>query len=143
MALCICLLLASCDDNNKVSRFSRKIDKTTAPVTGRILVDGEPVERLRVTCEKASAGNESSLRSLGLTDAEGIVTFSTFEAGDGVPPGEYVLTFAWHDWDDYWKRHEGPDKLGDRYSDRKTSEHRLTVTEGETTDLGTIELSMK
>ena len=139
VALCVCLLLASCGDSGPVT--PKAVDKTTSPVTGRILVDGEPVEKLRVTCENAAEGNEPSLRSLGLTDAKGTVAFSTFRDSDGVPPGDYVLTFAWQDWDDYWNRHEGPDRLGGRYSDPEKSEYRLTVREGETTDLGTIKLS--
>lgn len=121
----------------------KRVVKDTFPVTGRVLIDGEPVEKLLVTCHDTEHLGQQKLLSLGLTDENGDVTFSTFEGSDGVPAGEYLLTFSWRDWDNYWNRFEGPDKFKGRYSEPAESQYRLLVTADEPADLGVIELTIE
>ena len=79
---------------------------------------------------------------VAFTDEEGKFEISTYESSDGVPAGEYALTFMWGKWN-MSGSYGGPDKLNDRYTDPKTSEVKVTVKDGEPTDLGTIELTTK
>lgn len=61
--------------------------------------------------------------------ADGTFTLSTFEPGDGAPAGDYAVTV-------YWPaagrmtlgEAAGPDQLGGRYADPKTSKLSATVT---------------
>ncbi|MFH1266841.1 MAG: hypothetical protein ABIK89_14020 [Planctomycetota bacterium] len=111
----------------------------TFPLTGKVLVDGAPAARLVVSCHPQSdTGIAYAL--VGHTNEEGVFSISTYEAGDGLPEGEYKLTFEWPEGGGF-----GPptDKLKGAYSDPKKSEHTVTVTTGEENDLGTIELTAK
>lgn len=59
-----------------------------------------------------------------------------------MPPGEYVLTFSWREFNTFSMSYSGPDKLNGRYNDPQQSEFRLTVESGdEPIDLGRIELT--
>ncbi len=76
-------------------------------------------------------------------DGEGNFKLATYEAGDGVPAGDYVLTFVMQEFNLMSREYSGPDQLGGRYADPKTSEVKITVKDGEPTDLGVIELKTK
>jgi hypothetical protein len=75
------------------------------------------------------------------TKPDGSFEIATYESGDGVPEGDYVLTFSWQAFNLLSNSYSGPDKLKQRYSDSKASEVRLTVKAGEPTDLGEIKLT--
>jgi hypothetical protein len=111
-------------------------------VIGQVLVDGKPAQKLSVICHDVTGLDKpSGPRPVGLTADDGTIEFSTYQKGDGVPEGEYVLTFTWRAWDDYWKTFSGPDRLTGRYADPHKATIRLTVKEKSPTELGTIELS--
>ncbi|MGE5191197.1 MAG: hypothetical protein ACM3U2_01765, partial [Deltaproteobacteria bacterium] len=115
----------------------------TYPVVGAVLVDGQPVEMLAVRCVRLSeADKEHPTESQCFTAADGTFEISTYEAGDGVPEGEYVLTFQWGEWNLFSRTYDG-DKLDGRYSDPAKSATKFEVVAGEPTDLGTIELTTK
>jgi len=133
----VCVFLCSCGETDP----SRK---PTYPVTGEVYVDGQPAAELAVRCTDVKGlDKENPTISSAFTDEEGKFEISTYEAADGVPAGEYILTFMWGQWNRVSGSYGGPDKLGDRYSNPETSEHRITVKEGEPTDLGRIELTTK
>ena len=115
----------------------------TYPVVGKVLVDGEPVEMLAIRCVRLSeADNENPTLSQAFTAADGTFKIGTYESKDGVPEGEYALTFQWGEWNHYSHSYGG-DKLNDRYSDPTKSAIKFEVAPGEPTDLGTIELTTK
>lgn len=60
----------------------------TVRVTGVVTLDGSPVEGASVTFYPAEGGRPAS----GTTDAQGKFTLTTFESGDGAPPGNYNVT---------------------------------------------------
>jgi hypothetical protein len=81
------------------------------------------------------------MQSTGMTDANGLFTISTYETGDGVPAGQYQLTFVWGQINLMNSQYSG-DKLNGKYSDPAKSEHTLTVTDSDDPhDLGVIELT--
>jgi len=136
-AACFCLLLCSCGE--KVPDR-----KETFPVTGEVYVDGQPAAQLKVGCYDVNGiDSESPTVSSGMTDEQGKFEISTYASGDGVPEGEYVLTFLWGKLNLISKSYGGPDKLKGRYLDPQKSKHRFKVEAGKPTDLGRIELSTK
>ncbi len=117
--------------------------KATYPVTGTIQVDGKAVDKLAVTCHDTKGIDKADPTvSAAFTDAEGNFKISTFKAGDGVPVGDYVLTFAWGEMNLLTMQYSG-DKFNGKYADSKTSTHKFTVKEGVPTELGTIDLTTK
>ena len=136
LVLMVALVCCSCGE--KVHR------KPVFPVTGVILVDNKPVQMLAVRCANVAGIDKADPTiSSAFTDEAGKFQISTFNKGDGVPEGEYVLTFEWGTMNLISMQYGGPDKLKGKYSDPKTSQVKFTVTAGMPTDLGTINLTTK
>jgi hypothetical protein len=61
-------------------------------VNGVVKLDGQPVEGAMVVFQKAGDGKDSFQRpSSGITDSEGKFTVRTYEPGDGLPYGKYLV----------------------------------------------------
>ncbi len=120
----------------------------TVPVVGKVTVDGSTVElpkQIRIRAFLVG-GKESPTATEpgGTVNPDGTFSLSTYEAGDGVPVGEYKLTFQLGQQNLLRGRLEGDDFNG-KYEDPEKSEYALTVTGDETgpIDMGTIELTTK
>ena len=111
---------------------------TTSPLKGVVNVDGEPTEGVEVTCTPEPGTSEIKYPIVASTDVNGQFSLGTYQAGDGLPEGKYILTFAWPELSMVPK-----DRLNKAYSDPAKSEHKVTVVTGEPNDLGEIELSTK
>lgn len=61
----------------------------TVDFEARVTLDGKPLEDAAVTL--VSSGETRNRTAAGITDAQGSVHFTTFEPGDGVLPGEYIV----------------------------------------------------
>lgn len=121
-------------------------NKPTYPVVGRVLVDGQPADYLAVNVEPVDGklDPEQPTVSQAFTDADGRFSLSTYVQGDGVPEGEYVLTFMWGQMNLISMNYGGPDKLKGRYQSAQDSNVRFTVQKSkEKMDLGDIELTTK
>ena len=135
------LLLSACG-----SESGDRKEKETFPLTGEVYVDGEPVENLEVRCHDQKGLDKNNPTSSGsYTDAEGKFEISTYKSGDGVPEGEYALTFTWREMILMGGNRDGvPDKLNGRYSDPATSTVKVSVKKGQPADdLGRIDLTTK
>ncbi|MFV1966544.1 MAG: hypothetical protein ACC628_14055 [Pirellulaceae bacterium] len=131
-----CLLLCSCGEEGPPR-------KETYPVTGEVYVDGKPVVQLAVRCINVTGIDKADPTfSSAFTDEEGKFEISTYEQSDGVPEGEYILTFEWGQWG-LSGSYGGPDKLKNRYKDPKKSAFHVTVESGKPADVGRIDLSTK
>jgi hypothetical protein len=139
LLLTLLLIVTGCSGEEEPYR------KPTSVVTGQVFVDGEPVpveSPLKVECHPVDGiDTEHPTFSSSLTGEDGKFSISTYESGDGVPPGEYVLTFMWGKMNLMSPSYGGPDKLKGKYTDPAKSEHVLTVVEGLPTDLGRIDLT--
>ena len=134
----ILLLLVFCSCSSRDPNW-----KETHPATGEVYVDGQPAALLRVTCTNVNGlDQDKPTLSSGTTDEEGKFQISTYEQADGLPEGEYVLTFMWGKLSAV-SGYGGPDQLKNKYQDPEKSEHKFTVVKGEPTDLGRIELTTK
>ncbi len=119
--------------------------KQTYPVTGVITVDGNPPGgEIQITCHPVD-GFDAQRPSVSQTSSneEGKFSISTYEAGDGVPAGNYKLTFSWQEFNVMSREYSGPDKLNGRYSDPEKSEVLLKVEAGTPTDMGVVALTTK
>ena len=113
----------------------------TVHITGTVMVDAAPAGFLQVAAVPKGGVGAVPMNSTALTAGDGSFSLSTYESGDGVPPGEYALTFTWGAMNLMNGQYSG-DKLNGKYADATTSAFPLSVTaSGEPQDLGTIELS--
>ena len=110
----------------------------TFPLTGIVFVDGVPAEGVTVECFPKPGGKFRRVIS-GRTNADGQFSISTYEQGDGIPEGEYTLTFKWEKAAGFAK---AKDRLKGRYANPKTSKFTITVKKGEQADLGRIDLTI-
>ncbi len=135
----LALVTSSCGEKRDEGR------KTTFPVTGRLLVDGKPPgSPVAVRCYPVEGiDKKQPTVSSAFTANDGAFQISTYESGDGIPEGKYILTFMWGKRNAFTMQYGGPDKLKGRYSNKKKSQIKVTVTAGEPVDLGTIELTTK
>ena len=114
----------------------------TYPITGEIVVDGKPAASLPITLHRVNGIDpQHPTVSSAMTDENGKFSVSTYEANDGAPVGEYILTFSWGELNRLSMQYEG-DKLKGRYSTPETSKFRVKV-EDKPIDMGKIELTTK
>lgn len=62
----------------------------TSPVTGVVLLDGQPLANASIQFVPAEAGRDAT----GTTNERGEFTMSTFEPKDGVAPGSYKVVIS-------------------------------------------------
>lgn len=114
--------------------------KETVPVTGLVTVNGSPAQGVMVMFHPI-AGMDKAQPTVtkSITDDQGKFSAATYELNDGVPPGEYKLTFTWGKFNTISMSFDG-DQLKGKYADPKTSEHKAIVLSGKPSDLGTFNL---
>lgn len=135
--LAACIPWASCNrpDPNR---------KQTSPVTGEVYVDGKAARDVTVTCHdvKGLDAKNPTLSSAQTRD-DGKFAISTYQQSDGMPEGEYALTFFWGQLNQMSNTYGGPDKLKGRYKDPQQSKVHVKVEKGKPADLGRIDLTTK
>jgi len=138
VTVAICLLAASCGP-----KLPPNI-KPTFPVSGELSVNGKPVADVTIVCENVQGADaKNPTVSSAKTTADGKFAFSTYREGDGVPEGEYALTFSWREYSNAKRSFIGADKLNGRYKDPKQSKVRVKVEKGKPVKLDKIELITK
>jgi len=131
------ILLAGCGKDPGITRVK------TVPVTGQVKVDGEPQALLAVRAKPVSGDTPTGTTPSAFTSEDGRFTLTTYETGDGIPPGAYKLTFQLGKVNMMTGKYGG-DLFNGKYSDPATSEVSVTVTEtSEPIDVGIIELNTK
>jgi len=115
------------------------VRQKTYPVTGKVTVDGKPVAHLRVFAKAKEAGDTKyPILPQAATEEDGSFQLYSYEPGDGIPSGDYMLTFTWQELQGFV--YGGPDKLKGRYADPAKSTFPVKV-EDKPVDLGTIKLT--
>ncbi len=118
----------------------------TYPVTGKVTVNGEVVQKPKMIAVKAILEGTESTGLQGnpgafASNEDGSFTLGSYEKGDGIPPGTYKLTFRLGGFNLMTARFTG-DEFEGKYNDPKTSEVTVTVTGDEAVDVGTIDLTL-
>ncbi len=112
----------------------------TVPLSGTVSVDGKPEKGITVYCHPQEEGSVNRVLS-GSTDETGKVIISTYISGDGVPPGNYNLTFKW------LKKGKGLGKAKDifkgRYASPEKSKFKINAIKGEPAEFDEIKLTTK
>lgn len=102
----------------------------TYPASGRVTINGEPaagaVIELHSTGEAKPDVRNS--RPWAVVQEDGGYVLSTYETGDGAPPGEYAIILRWPP---DVKQPSLVDRLGGAYSQPDKSQWRVTITAGE------------
>lgn len=120
-----------------------------SPVAGILMVDGTPADGVSVTCHEASIVQDAATGAYpavasAQSGPDGSFSLSIDREKNGLPAGDYVLTFVW------FKMIDSPnatlaekDFLNRKFNMPPKSPKKFTVVIGEDTDLGTIELTTK
>ena len=125
-ALLTALLLTSCGDG-RVGVY---------PVSGRVMVAGQPAEQALVIFHPVDASGElEQIKPEGRTDIDGYFRLRTYGMADGAPAAEYRVAITWPAADPDMALHPddpehvaaGPDRLAGRYADPATSNLQVTV----------------
>ncbi len=137
LAMLGCLVLGGCGGGTEGR-------KTTHRISGTVHVDGQPANYLAVRAHPVAGVDKGDpTYSSAFTDEEGKFVLSTYESGDGIPEGQYTLTFNWGEMNLLSMSYGGPDKLKKRYDDPVKSEIKITVGPDQPEDIGVIELTTK
>jgi hypothetical protein len=118
--------------------------KETFKVKGKLTVDGAPPElAVQIECHDVK-GFDADMPTFSRCDSQegGVFEIATYQKGDGVPVGEYVLTFTSREFNLMSRDYTGPDKLKNRYKDPEKSEIKFSIVD-KSVDLGEIKLTTK
>ena len=106
----------------------------TAPVRGVVHYKGKPAAGVRVTFHPQFDMGSVKFTPSGVTDKDGKFTLSTAAAGDGAPPGEYVVTFERPQVESDRKSsgiEVEVDAWKGKYSDPAASQRKVQIQKGE------------
>lgn len=125
LPLIVALLAAGCGEGDA--------RPPVQPVAGRVLVDGKPAARARVTFHRSPASPAAEV-PYAESDADGAFRPTTRLTGDGTPAGDYDLTVIWPEIRvDHGEEVAGADRLKGRYDTPQKSNLKATIREGENT----------
>jgi hypothetical protein len=99
------------------------------PVHGTVTVDGKPTGGIYVFLNPASQPATHGIFPNAITNGAGEYWISTYDAEDGAPLGEYVVTAKWPRGEGLQVHSESPDRLKGRYADPAKSAIKVTVKE--------------
>ena len=145
-ALIACMLLSGCGHKREWN------NDEVFPVTGKFLVDGQPLDKpwrpcvLAYDADKAAtsvddAGNPKKYPvATAWVKPDGSFAMSTYVQDDGMKPGNYVLCFEAGQMNLFTGATTG-DMFQGQYRNPDTSEHKVSVEGGQPLDLGTIDLA--
>ena len=142
----ICCFTAGCGEK----QAGPKITKVpVVPVKGEVTVDGNPEAGVVLTCVPQGAGAADKKILNATTDENGKFTFTTYEVGDGLPLGEYAVTFLWPPVSTFTKKRVTreeeveSDRLHGKYASAKDSPLKFTAEAGKPLALDTVDLQTK
>jgi hypothetical protein len=106
--------------------------KSVVPVRGKVFLGGKPADGALVVFNPVGENDPNTVRPQGTVGSDGAFEMTTYKEKDGVPPGEYKVSFVWLIEHPKTKKEWSP--LPARYMDPQQSGVRVTIGEG-TNDL--------
>src|SRR5262249_34857847 len=108
--------------------------KAVVPVEGQVLFENRPIQHALVVFHPVG-GAESDPRPTGRVGPDGSFKLTTYDVGDGAPPGEYAVTVEWWLTTGSKNNPQGYDsppvnRLPPRYSKVATSGLRVRINGG-------------
>jgi len=106
-------------------------EPTVYDARGTLTINGVPVSNASLAFHRTD-GTASTACPVAITRDDGTFAMTTYAAGDGAPPGEYVVTLLWHDASQPVDECEcidplQHDLLKGRYADAKTSQLHASI----------------
>jgi hypothetical protein len=102
-----------------------------APVSGSVTFDGKSAPGALIVLHPKNGAATAAPKSRAQVGADGTFRFSTYDSGDGVPPGHYVATITWYRLTkDAGEVKAGPNVLPPKFANPKTSPWEVRVAEG-------------
>lgn len=118
--LAVCLTGAGCGESWKAKTY---------PAAGRVTVNGAAPEGARVHLHPISRQvDQRNSSPWGVVQKDGTFTLSTYETGDGAPPGDYKVTLRWPFEPD---KPDLGDRLGYAFMKPETSRWQVTIKDGD------------
>jgi len=127
------LLLSGCGpverdvNKEKIEAMTGEEMQETIPVKGKVTIDGEPAAGVNLYAYEAGTMKEAVAQVR--TGADGTYCWTKYQPCDGLPAGEYKITFTNIPEEGKGKK-EGEDLFKGKYKDPSKSEHTLTVKAG-------------
>ena len=138
----LCLLLAACGSDDRSQLGLVQHDEELFPVSGKVLVDGEPAKNAVVVFHrKENLGNSAGRlpqgprqpNPRGECDEEGDFELYTYLSIDGAPAGSYLVTVSWRDPEGEGREGENyPELLPRRFQVPMSSGLKVEIPEEET-----------
>jgi hypothetical protein len=110
----------------------KKTPERTAvfPVEGVVTFDGKPTAGAMIVLHPKGGASTGVPAPRAQVEKDGSFRFTTYKAGDGAPPGEYVATIAWYKLVGApGDLKAGPNVLPPKYSNVKTSTWEVRVAD--------------
>lgn len=111
------------------------------PAKGTVLYKNAPAAGVLVVFHPLGQGRENAEKPVATTKEDGTFVLTTYQEGDGAPPGEYGITLVWNVKSKDQKFSlsgegggGGTDKLGGKYGDPRNPKFKKTVVKGEAND---------
>jgi hypothetical protein len=108
----------------------------TFPVTGRLMVEGQPAAGARVQLTAVGNVKLAGLCPHATVESDGSFRLTTYRTNDGAPPGSYALTVTWPSRPQRGQE-EGPDRFRGRYGNPLRPIQTVEVAAADN-DLGTV-----
>lgn len=118
--LLVCmLLLCGCgrEADNRVPVY---------PAHGKVTYQGKPAEGALVQLHSAEAEGQS-LKPRARVGKDGVFQLTTYETGDGAPPGDYAVTIDWRRRNADDETEDGVSLISARYNRAETSNLRVRI----------------
>ena len=110
------------------------------PASGTVKVDGKSPEGAHIVLHPKSPVGTEPIAPTGTVKPDGSFVITTYQAGDGAPPGEYVATVQWYQIDK--DGIVGPNVIPKEYSTPQTSPIKVTVKGDGPTTIEPISISL-
>jgi len=113
------------------------------PVEGEVRFQGKPIPGALVVFHPTGSAEKLPPPARGTVREDGAFSLTTYDANDGVVPGEYKVTVEWRKLVDRGGEVKaGPNQLPAKYSRVNTTDLTVQVAAGESR-LSTLELKRK
>jgi hypothetical protein len=100
------------------------------PVEGVVTFDGKPTPGAMIVLHPKSGAASGVPTPRAQVEKDGSFRFTTYDAGDGAPPGDYVATIAWYKLvGKSGDSQAGPNVLPPKFANVKTSKWEIRVAD--------------
>lgn len=126
-ATLLALFVTGCGQGDSIKRVK------TTPVQGEVLFDGNPIPGALVVFHPASPGNNGAPPARATVQDDGVFHLTTYDSGDGIPPGDYKVTVEWRPLvENGGEFKAGPNRLPEKYARPDTTDLVVNIAEGTT-----------